>query len=110
MPIPSAAAAWATRAMPGFPGMGLGNFVRVRLRATAATLRAHPLARHPGAFEHETLCYVPAVWAGDRVDRHENNSHGKLAGIIRQARRLYCYAATPLRNRSRTSFVPSTKA
>jgi hypothetical protein len=70
MLILSAAAAWATRAMPGFPGMGLGNFVRIGLRAAAATLRAHPLAGHASALEDETLRYVPTVRTDDRIDRH----------------------------------------
>lgn len=50
MPILSAAAAWAARAMPGFPGMGLGSFVGIRLRAPAATMGACPLLGHSRAF------------------------------------------------------------
>jgi len=70
MPILSAAAAWAARAMPGFPGMGLGSFVGIRLRAPAATMGACPLLGHSRAFQNETLELVSAVWTQDSVDRH----------------------------------------
>ena len=71
MPILSAApAARATRAMPGLPGMGIGRFIRIRLRAAAAARRAPPLSGHSHALENESSCYVPAVWTDDRIDRH----------------------------------------
>jgi hypothetical protein len=79
-PLRSAAATWATRPVPRLPGMRLGNFIRVRLRAAAAASTAYPLAGHPSTLEDETLRRMPTIWTDNCIDGHETSSRRAAGG------------------------------